>query len=294
MIRTGFPCARWIALAAAMFTLHVAALAQESADSSEDPGDGDPVWTLYDVRDLRAVLPREGEEESDGAEYALMDRLCTALGLSFTPVAAGVVAVEANPREHQRLRGLLGDVKQFYTERYVLDLAIAHMPAASAPSVGDEVSGVEPTRRSSFVLQRRTQHPVGDLEEWQMVRAFQPVAAQGVAAYEGQLHVVRAGNDLLAIVGAGDDTSEGASLSLTGELIAVDGGRAAATPETSLSGPTVVTSGPRVSRRPVRGDLFLRYGRPTVVAVAAGFSDNQSIVIWAVVRKLPDEAPVGE
>jgi hypothetical protein len=180
---------------------------------------------------------------------------------------------------------MLESIRELYRETYAVELILSRSPSEHAPAIGAEVKLEKPEYRQHFVVTRRTPTPIAMHSINTFLSGVEPVVAQGAVAYQSVDSAVSDGLDVTVLVGVNGDNQHGTTLQLSGEL------RKVSWPE-NLSEATPVDTTPLklrfpiVSVRSVQSRLDVKYEKPTVLSVLAGFEAGESIVITALVRKL--------
>ena len=152
--------------------------------------------------------------------------------------------------------------------------------------MGAEVAPTQLARRQRLVTTRRTPTPVEIITRHTFVSGIVPVVATGAISYAPETNQVDEGLRVSLLVGAGEETKESTSIHLFGNVRQVVMGKMSGLLEDERS-PLQVEL-PMERSRSIQSNLRIPFGKLTVLAVTAGFDDNDSIVIAAMVRKLDE------
>ncbi|MFQ5494484.1 MAG: hypothetical protein ACE5EX_03805 [Phycisphaerae bacterium] len=295
----------------------------------------DPSWKLYDVRDLIGLLPPL-EHASSAATASprtpgglllsgetlpaagtggpgshrtpasfvggaasvdeLMDRICGTLFLDPKPMLPGVYGIEAEEAEHERVQQMLGKIRALYSERYAVDLVWYTVPIADGPSIGDEITPVEPMHRHRFMVARRAPTALFLGQQHAYLADLTAVVATGAVGYDPETKRVDNGLRLSLLVGAGPDTKDTTWIQLIGELRRVTMGKfagsvriaepAAPQPHETTRATVMPIELPTVGVRSIHASLRVELGKLTVLNVLDGFGGGDSIVVAVSVTKL--------
>lgn len=260
--------------------------------AQDEPGPDDYVTNIYDLRDLRAVLPPlpPGSPDDVSPSGALLESLVSGLesDLPRQQLSEDVYAVSGLRRDQAKLLKLLSDVRQLYSGRYELRLAgYALSLADPAPGLGDAPPSDMPAWRQTLVVPRRTLTAVGPTRSQTYFVNLNPIVAQSAVAYAGVTQTIESGVRLNVIVGAGNETEESTSLLVTGD-VTHDVPVTVFEAEGCETAPAFRLRTARVYSSHVRSDLSITYGKPVVIAVAPLENEEQVMVIVAMIRRLAD------
>lgn len=300
----------WILAAVSMLAIGPAASAQS-------------LWKLYDVRDLSGLVSPSGHTaqstanrgrrlalyepidsssrrtaapaptDGDGID-ALMSRLCDTLGMSRKRLFDGVYGVEGDADQHARVLGMLEEIRAMFDERYAVEIAWFTTPSEGAPAIGDAVVFPDAGgHRHRIVVTRRTPTPLIRVTETTFVSDIQAIVATEAVAFDPEVTAVADGLRLSILVGAGKQTKSATGIRIAGSLNHVTLDRQSTRISGQGAAPAVGVSTmgidlPVVAVRSIRSDLFIDYGRLTVLGVVDGFDVGQAIIIAASVRRLGD------
>ncbi len=250
---------------------------------------GQASWKLYDLRDLISALPPvpdEGGEAEPGKNVDdLLSRVCLAMSADCTRLVAGVYGIEAEENDHVRVHGLLEGLRDLHDERYAVELLLFRTCADQALAVGSETQVPTPAYRHAFVVSRRTPSRVAVLSQTAFVSGASPVVATDAVGYELEKTAVDEGLDVSVFVGGNGDDKDGTSIEVTGALRNVSWPKEAAELKTA-EGAQIPMRFPLVSVRSVQSHLQIKYGKPVVLSVLAGFEEGQALVLAGSIRKL--------
>lgn len=288
---------------------------------------------IYDARDLTVLFtaPPAGQSVATGpAEAAgqspfwtrrpaatdavamsklerLVSSVASSAGAASVELLPGVYSVTADRDTHQVIRGMLTQLRQMSTQRYELELVVYPVATASAPGLGSAVTldpAAAPARVRTTVLRRLAQ-PIEAVTRIAYISDWQPVVADNAVGNDPTTAEVVSGLACVAVIGAGPDSPESATLQITGRLT-----RAAVEPAPLGSGKALTNTGPaseglgiglpRIDERAINVDMVLGLAAPTApaggtapapgtltaVAVFPGFEEGESLVLAAAVREL--------
>lgn len=287
--RSDRPFSRFICNATLMAALMAcrAAPAQTHGGEADAPA-GVDLLRVYDLRDLRAIIPAP-ESEDDGLTSAterLIGELTNAMGSSSIAIADDVYAVSASAEKHAQLAALLTSVRDLYKERYELTLLTYFVLTHSTVQIGDVAKPDSISARRSFVATRRTPFRAGTETRHTYVSGVMPIVAEQAVGYQPMVRTTESGLRLNGLVGAGPEDSKGTSLMLSGEWSMVSPGRTFSVESTGGS-PAYRLEFPQVETQLFRSDVQIEFGKLTVVAILGSPREGESMILAASVRKLP-------
>ncbi|MFO0840664.1 MAG: hypothetical protein U1D55_19310 [Phycisphaerae bacterium] len=289
-------------LAVALLGMPPAARAQNESDERE--------LRVYDVRDLQRSLsvanprtqpstldmPRPDAGDSTDAAGAILDELCSAIGIGSSKLYDSIYAIEASSSEHQKLTQLLSKVRALHRDRFEVDLVIYPTSADAPPAIGDAAEVKDPRFRRKLVVARDQDTPVISVRQIAYVAGLSPVVAESAVGYDPRGMTAEEGLRAVIAVSGGDEPKSAILLHVRGELASVSLRRG--------TGPGDVAERsdekgcaprsdwqldlPEIARRDLRGDLRLTPGKLTVIEVLDGFEAGHSIVVAAALRPLPE------
>ncbi len=271
------------------FTIWMAvAVLAAPAWAQDEPGPEDEVTSVYDLRNLRAVLPPLplGSPDDVSPTSALLNSLAS--DMAHQQLSEDVYAVTGMRRDQEKLLKLLSDVRQLYSGRYELRLAgYALSLADPAPGLGDAPPSGIPVWRQTLVVPRRTPTAVGPTQSQTYFVNLNPIVAQSAVAYAGVTQTVESGVRLNVTVGAGEESDDSTSLLVAGEVTR-DVPVMIFEAEGCETAPAFRLRTVRTYSSQVRSDLTVAYGKPVVIAIAPLENDAQVLVIVAMIRRLDD------
>jgi len=257
----------------------------------------DPMWKLYDLRDLIGLLPpptmqrADNDEEYDATAAdslnSLVQQFTEIGGLDVTQHFPGVYGVQGEESDHAILVKKFDQIRSLYAEQYEVEILWHSIGTEEAPAMGDPLTPTAESHRHRLVVSRRTPTQIVAVTQFSCVTGIEPVVATQAVAYGTTIDHQESGLRATVLVGAGPESAEKTSLSLTGELRRATPGKTW-TPFDTGELRNVAVNLPEIDLRSIQSRVTLDFAKFTTIAVVDGFQPGLSIVIAASVRKLGD------